>query len=780
MVVQCDARGNRALPTASTGTCVSRNFVGQPGLTAGLAARYSNSMPNWYFECLSAAHRRFPPETRRAIVSTACLAALALGFAFTFTFAFSGWANAAGLGRINVLSRLGQPFAAEIEVINVSRDDFNTLTVKLAPSVAYQAANITFDSSLNSLRLSVQRRADGTPFIRAASWRPVVEPYLDLLIDVGSNDGGFRRHYAVLLDLPGASDAVTAPAAAALAAGADTKAPANPADPTAPRKTSERRTRKPAASTTPATPPAPPATQAATPAAATAPVKAASRSPASPAAAKTSALKLDTTFFEPPGALAKAEPTRADPPKVETAATAVTGNTPPAAPAPAPVAAATVPAAQPSPEPQAAAPKRGTLPAPRPQQATPSPSSGKDSAAPSLLKIAGIVLGLAAVAGGLWAGFAAWRRRQAEVEEETYTFMNAAAEPSTGNESADASNPQPVAAATATNAFPDGDAPAAAHTVSSVTDAVDPLDEAKVYMSYDQLDQAEKVLRDAMSKAPGREDIMVTLLEVYAVQGDKDGFNQVAARLHRQTGGIGDNWKRVAVLGYAIDPSHPLYSPPADAANGNDLTFDVTQGGESGARAISATHTPVDISVESNEYGALKRLGIEPVQVAPAAPAFTLELPPEDAAVRVKGAGAGLVDPGVGLDFSVDLPEANAQPPTGPDLTTVRGDTTVDFKLDTADGDKKADTDAAAAFWDGAITTPPRDRTGKDQGPTVRPWQVAPRDEKWEAVQEKFELAEAYIAMNDHAAAKEVLNEIDAEGDAGQKAEAARLLLTIA
>ena len=97
-------------------------------------------------------------------------------------FFHAGMVDAAGLGRINLLSRLGQPFAAEIELINVTRDELATLNVSLAPVSEYQAANLLFDPVLNALRLSVERYDNGTPYIRATSARRVTEPYLDFLI----------------------------------------------------------------------------------------------------------------------------------------------------------------------------------------------------------------------------------------------------------------------------------------------------------------------------------------------------------------------------------------------------------------------------------------------------------------------------------------------------------------------------------------------------------------------------------------------------------------------
>ena len=55
---------------------------------------------------------------------------------------------------------------------------------------------------------------------------------------------------------------------------------------------------------------------------------------------------------------------------------------------------------------------------------------------------------------------------------------------------------------------------------------------------------------------------------------------------------------------------------------------------------------------------------------------------------------------------------------------------------------------------------------------------VAPtgRDEKWYDVQTKFDLAKAYQEMGDKDGAREILQEVIAEGDADQKAAAEKLM----
>ena len=163
----------------------------------------------------------------------------------------TGIADAAGLGNIRVLSRLGQPFVAEIDLINISNDELAATKVGLAPAASYRAANLSYDPVLNSMRLSVERRANGTRYIRATSSSRVNEPYLDMLVEVASPEGRIQRAYSALLDLPDGADGTavaTAPAAAPVPAARTDVAPPPPRSVAATGAPSDAlRTRKPAA-----------------------------------------------------------------------------------------------------------------------------------------------------------------------------------------------------------------------------------------------------------------------------------------------------------------------------------------------------------------------------------------------------------------------------------------------------------------------------------------------------------------------------------------------------
>ena len=108
-------------------------------------------------------------------------------------------AHAAGLGKLTVLSALGQPLSAEIELTSVSPDELGSIVAKLAPVDAYKQANIDFNPTLLSLRFAVDKRGN-RQFIRISSTQPVNEPFVDMLLEVGSSSGRIVREYTFLLD----------------------------------------------------------------------------------------------------------------------------------------------------------------------------------------------------------------------------------------------------------------------------------------------------------------------------------------------------------------------------------------------------------------------------------------------------------------------------------------------------------------------------------------------------------------------------------------------------
>ncbi|MET0217537.1 MAG: pilus assembly protein FimV, partial [Burkholderiales bacterium] len=111
--------------------------------------------------------------------------------------------SAAGLGKLTVLSSLGQPLRAEIDLVSVQKDELSTLSARVASPDAYQQAGIEYNSALPSVKLAIEKRPSGQPYIKITSTQAVNEPFLDLLVELNSASGKLAREYTVLMDPPG-------------------------------------------------------------------------------------------------------------------------------------------------------------------------------------------------------------------------------------------------------------------------------------------------------------------------------------------------------------------------------------------------------------------------------------------------------------------------------------------------------------------------------------------------------------------------------------------------
>ena len=110
---------------------------------------------------------------------------------------------AAGLGKLNVMSGLGEPLKADIELISVTAEELNSLTAGIASQEAYTTQGIEKPASHNSIKVSLAKNAAGAPILKLNSAQPISEPFLDMLIQVDWSSGRLLREYTVLLDPPG-------------------------------------------------------------------------------------------------------------------------------------------------------------------------------------------------------------------------------------------------------------------------------------------------------------------------------------------------------------------------------------------------------------------------------------------------------------------------------------------------------------------------------------------------------------------------------------------------
>lgn len=126
-------------------------------------------------------------------------------------------ATAAGLGKIAVLSPLGQPLRAEID-INATHEELMSMNARLASPEAFRQVGIEYVPGIANIRFDVDKRKDGQPYLRMTTDRPINEPFLDVLVELTWSSGRMVREYTVLLDppeglVPAAPVAVAAPTA---------------------------------------------------------------------------------------------------------------------------------------------------------------------------------------------------------------------------------------------------------------------------------------------------------------------------------------------------------------------------------------------------------------------------------------------------------------------------------------------------------------------------------------------------------------------------------------
>jgi pilus assembly protein FimV len=111
-------------------------------------------------------------------------------------------ANAVGFGDITLNTALNEPLDAEISLTNVEAIDTDLLVVRLAPASAFASAGVTRDYYLTQLSFEIQNSAEGKTVVKVASQEPILEPYVDFLVELEWTEGRILQEYTLRLDRP--------------------------------------------------------------------------------------------------------------------------------------------------------------------------------------------------------------------------------------------------------------------------------------------------------------------------------------------------------------------------------------------------------------------------------------------------------------------------------------------------------------------------------------------------------------------------------------------------
>jgi pilus assembly protein FimV len=512
-----------------------------------------------------------------------------------------------GLGAINLRSSLGQPLDAEIELLADPGSDTDTLQLSVGNAADYQAANLLYRPLPSGTRLSVVTKGNGSRWLRVTSREPVNEPFLELLLRANSGTLSVARNYTLLLDPP----ELTSPPQQVAAA-----QPVADPEPLAERPAPQRSSVRHARATQPVAHSAPASVDAASmgeygpvqpgetlsgiamrvrPAGMSMAQMVASLHAANPSAfiggdvnllraGITLQLPGDTAAAraETPTRLAQAKPQRQPAPltaeeidainpqrtaqlrqqidilqkqvsELEATLATKTAELGRAAMSPAtaaPAAIAPAPAKAPPPAGErlvALAGFNGSAP-----NAVALPASAKkaDSEPGWPVYSTLSVLGLC----GLLSVVALQRRRnraQAMLAGDIpVTYVPKEEEPGDEHE---ASNP--------TSQLSSIDLAAARKSMGNT--AIDPVDEAKVYLMFGRDREAEQLLREILQKDPSRQEAYMHLLMLYAHRKEYGAFDALARELHDITEGAGPVWQRVSSVGREFDADNPLYAGAA-------------------------------------------------------------------------------------------------------------------------------------------------------------------------------------------------------------------------
>src|SRR5574340_464247 len=278
------------------------------------------------------------------------------------------------------------------------------------------------------------------------------------------------------------------------------------------------------------------------------------------------------------------------------------------------------------------------------------------------------------------------------------------------------------------------------------THDVDPIAEAEVYMAYGRDAQAEEILKEAISKNPDRHEIRIKLLEIFAARHNVAEFEAAAGELYAALGSKPSSlWDKACEMGRNIAPTNPMYGSAPGASFGT-ATATATAAVAGGAVAFAdkpvvskpvAAASPVAPSFAEPETVFEPMTGGSPLDFESAGDVLDFETP--RSASKAPAAGHLEVDT---QDLRFDLPDLDLPPsnnPSRPEAGLAGGGSKYDFS--------GFDLDL------GGAASGELDEVGT-----------------------KLDLARAYVEMGDKEGAREILNEVLAEGSASQKADAKGLM----
>lgn len=314
------------------------------------------------------------------------------------------------------------------------------------------------------------------------------------------------------------------------------------------------------------------------------------------------------------------------------------------------------------------------------------------------------------------------------------------------------------------------------------SESVDPISEADLFLNFGRDVQAEEILKEALHNTPNNHQIHLKLLGIYAGRKDANSFSALARQL--LDSGDQEAWQQAAEMGRKLEPANPIYGgssvgfrsmedtgsatvqmmafnatpEPAAQTQASVLDFDFDAGAPAEQAVSSAEQDFLDGGDRTMTLSGEQAMGMDfdITSTNPAMPAADSATLSDAGGLVFDVTGSHSFTPAArteeskpadngGMAFTLDLPtEAVAEKPVPSAPPGGMAFAGISLNFD----------DAIAAPGEPAAE-------GKD--------------DQWQEVSTKLDLAKAYQEMGDNDGAREILEEVMREGDAKQR-EAAQTL----
>ncbi|MBS0289404.1 MAG: hypothetical protein JSS07_05160 [Proteobacteria bacterium] len=107
-----------------------------------------------------------------------------------------------GLGELRVHSKLNEPLAAEIPLIDIKAIEQSDIVASLADDQAYAKEGLELVGWVNQIQFQITKDKNEKIVIKLSTSQPIKDPFADLLVQVAWPNGKLVRAYALLLDPP--------------------------------------------------------------------------------------------------------------------------------------------------------------------------------------------------------------------------------------------------------------------------------------------------------------------------------------------------------------------------------------------------------------------------------------------------------------------------------------------------------------------------------------------------------------------------------------------------